>query len=81
MDDFLKTVVDKIRNEADDLPGDLAAVMVIMVDKFGTASPMMFASGDEGVALARGCIDSATEHLHELMEDEPRWSDFDGTMH
>jgi hypothetical protein len=31
--------------------------------------------------LARGCIDSATEHLHELMEDEPRWSDFDGTMH
>ena len=81
MDDFLKTVAEKIRNEANDLPGDIAAVMVVLVDEFGTASPMMFASGDDGVALARGCIESATANLHELMEDEPRWADFDGVMH
>jgi hypothetical protein len=76
MDDFLKTVVDKIRNEASDLPGDLAAMMIVMIDEFGTASPMMIEGqtgwivpAKPGLFLVQGMIDN-------MHSDESKTEDY-----
>jgi hypothetical protein len=80
MTDFLQTVTDHMRTAAADFDADLAAAMVILVDDNGHATPLMFASGEEGIDLARGCILSATEHLWEMMQDSPVLSDFEGMV-
>jgi len=79
MGDFIPELLDTIQADAGQI-GRVIAALVILVDEGGNALPRMLFEGEEGIAMAHGCLENAVEHLRDLMAGTDVLIQHEGTV-